>query len=87
MDGQARLSKGKLMVAAFAGALVLAGCARVMGQHSQEPTKETAMVRSVEPAKVAPARVQPVPAARPATSKAKQRQATPAKPPTPPRSR
>jgi hypothetical protein len=68
------------MVAAFAGAVALAGCAHWMGQHPQEEAQEAAMVR---PAPPTPAPMN----AAPAKAKPRPNQAAPAKAPTPQRSR
>lgn len=65
-------SDGRLMVAAFAGAVVLAGCAHMMGQRP----REAPMVRSAQPASQ---RAEP--------AKAKPRQATPTKSTTSTKSR
>ncbi|HEY9899687.1 MAG TPA: hypothetical protein V6D00_10945, partial [Pantanalinema sp.] len=64
------------MIAAFAGAVALAGCAHVMGQRPQEEAKAPVVqsAQSVQPAPAAPAKVKP-------------RQVPPAKAPTPTKSR
>lgn len=60
-------SNGRLMVAAFAGALVLAGCAHMMGKRPAAEEKAP-MVRSVQPAQqgqqpqASPAKAKPRPA-------------------------